>query len=431
MNKKEIFKEIIKDFQKRIFKGIVPRNIALPLDSGKIITVSGVRRSGKTYLLLDAVQKLVKKGVNFKRIVFINFEDERLEIGKSDLDLIIRAYQELYPEEDISKVYFFFDEIQNIEGWEKFSRRIYDSVSKHIFITGSNAKFLSRDISTTLRGRNLNYEVYPLSFVEFLEFSKVSPDIHSSKNLAKIAVKSKEYLSNGGFPELLFLEKAFFLKTLQEYFDVMLFKDIIERYKRKTHSHLLKYFIKRLLSSISTPVSIHKIYNELRSQGYKIDKNLLYDLIEELNSIYLFFPLRKYSASAIKREMTEKKFYIVDNGLANAISFNLSENKGSLLENAVFMRLYSAGCLLYFYKNRKECDFVRIGKDGKKEAYQVCYDLSDEAVKKREFNGLIEACLELKIKSGYVITMAEEFEKTILGVKIKVVPFYKWALTKI
>ncbi|MCG2726478.1 MAG: ATP-binding protein [Elusimicrobia bacterium] len=293
MNKKEIFQEIIKNFQEISFKGIKSRELILPLDSGKIITVSGVRRSGKTYLLLDAVQRLVKKAGNFKQIVFINFEDERLEIGKNDLDLIIRAYQELYPEQDISKVYFFFDEIQNIEGWEKFTRRIYDSVSKHIFITGSNAKFLSKDISTTLRGRSLNYEMYPLSFSEFLKFSKVSADIHSSKNRAKIAAKSKDYLSNGGFPELLSLEKTFLLKTLQEYFDVMLFRDIIERYKRKTHAHLLKYFIKRLLSSISTPVSIHKIYNELKSQGYKIDKNLLYELIEELNSIYLFFPLRK------------------------------------------------------------------------------------------------------------------------------------------
>ena len=126
--------------------------------------------------------------------------------------------------------------------------------------------------------------------------------------------------------------------------------------------------------------------------------------------------------------MSEKKFYIVDNGLANAVSFNLLENKGKLLENAVFMRLYSGGSSLYFHKNRKECDFVRIQENGKKEAYQVCYDLSDEAVKKREFAGLIEACLELKIKSGYVISMSEEFEKTISGVKIKVMPFYKWAL---
>ncbi len=428
MNKKEIFKEIIKNFQDRSLKGIKPRDVILPLASGKIITVSGVRRSGKTYLLMDAVKKLIKKGISFKQIVFINFEDERLEIEKNDFDLIIKAYQELYSEQDISKVYFFFDEIQNIEGWEKFTRRIYDSVSTHIFITGSNAKFLSRDISTTLRGRSLNYEVFPLSFPEFLEFLKISPDIHSSKNRAKIAAKSKDYLLNGGFPELLSVEKSFFLKTLQEYFDVMLFKDIIERYKRKTHAHLLKYFIKRLLSSISTPVSIYKIYNELKSQGYKIDKNLLYELIEELNSIYLFFPLHKYSASPIKREMSEKKFYIVDNGLANAVSFNLSENKGNLLENAVFMRLYSMGFLLYFYKNRKECDFVRIRKDGKKEVYQVCYDLSDEVVKQREFAGLIEACLELKIKSGYVISMSEEFEKTISGVKIKVIPFYKWVL---
>lgn len=191
----------------------------------------------------------------------------------------------------------------------------------------------------------------------------------------------------------------------------------------------LKYFIKRLLANISSPLSLHKIYNELRSQGYKIDKNLLYELMEELNSIYFFFPLRKYSASVIKRETSEKKFYAVDNGLAGAISFSIGEDRGKLLENAVFMQFHSMGSDIFFYKDKKECDFIRLAPVGKPEAYQVAYDLASADTKKRELDGLIEACKRLGLTSGAIITMSEEFEEKIDGVQIQVVPFYKWALS--
>jgi len=427
MNKKEIFKEIIKTFQEQPPVNVRKRKVSLPVNSGKIITVSGIRRSGKTYLLLDTILSILPDKSK-RNIVYINFEDERLDGDKKDLDLILGAYRELYPDENLRNVYFFFDEIQNIEGWEKFVRRVYDNVSRNIFVTGSNSAFLSTDIFTALRGRTLNFEVYPLSFSEYLSFSNMEADIYNIGNKAKIVEKSREYLSQGGFPEICFLDKNLHMRTLQEYFNVMLFKDIIERYKRKSHSYLLKYFVKRLLSCISMPVSIHKIYNELKSQGYKIDKNLLYHLLAELNSVYFFFPLHKYNFSAIKREKGEKKIYIADNGLANAISFNFSENKGVMLENAVFMQFRSNGSQIYFYKNKKECDFIRVTDGGKKEAYQVCCDLTDELTRRREIDGLIEACHCLKIKKGYLITLDEEFERTISGVKIKAEPFYKWAL---
>jgi len=428
MNKKDIFKEIIRSFHKKPPLAVKKRALQLPFNSGKVITVSGVRRCGKTFLLLDAVSGLIARGVELSRIVYINFEDERLETDKKDLDLILQAYQELYPEAELSGTYFFFDEIQNVDGWEKFVRRVYDTVSKNIFVTGSNSKLLSTDIATSLRGRNLGYEIYPLSFAEFLSFSGLNADIYDSRNRAKIAAKAEQYLHGGGFPELCFIAQDFRIKTLQGYFDVMLFKDLIERYKRRPHAHLLKYFVKRLFAGISSPVSLHKIYNELRSQGYKADKNLLYELMEELTSIYFFFPLRKYSASVIKRETTEKKFYAVDNGLAAAVSFNIGEDHGKLLENAVFMQFHSTGSDIYFYKDKKECDFIRLSHKGKPEAYQAAYDLTAQDTRKREFDGLIEACKRLGLNRGTIITMSEEFEEKIDGVQIQVVPFYKWAL---
>ncbi|MBU0716276.1 MAG: ATP-binding protein [Verrucomicrobia bacterium] len=429
MNKKDIFKEIIRSFHMKPLAAVKKRPLELPFNSGKLITVSGVRRSGKTFLLLDAISRLLAQGVEISRIVYVNFEDERLDADKKDLDLILQAYQELYPEAELSKTYFFFDEIQNVDGWEKFIRRVYDTVSKNIFVTGSNSKLLSTDIATSLRGRNLGYEIYPLSFAECLSFGGINTDIHDSRNRAKIASNAGQYLLDGGFPELFFIAQDFRIKTLQGYFNVMLFKDLMERYKRKPHAHLLKYFIKRLLANISSPLSLHKIYNELRSQGYKIDKNLLYELMEELNSIYFFFPLRKYSASVIKRETSEKKFYAVDNGLAGAISFSIGEDRGKLLENAVFMQFHSTGSDIFFYKDKKECDFIHLATGGKPEAYQVAYDLASADTKKREFDGLIEACQRLGLTSGTIITMSEEFEEKTGGVKIQVVPFYKWALS--
>ncbi|MBU2574168.1 MAG: ATP-binding protein [Elusimicrobia bacterium] len=429
MNKKDVFKEIIRSFHKKPPAAVKKRFLELPFNSGKIITVSGVRRSGKTFLLLDAISRLLSQGVEISRIVYVNFEDERLDVDKKELDLILQACQELYPEAEPSNTYFFFDEIQNVDGWEKFIRRVYDTVSRNIFVTGSNSKLLSTDIATSLRGRNLGYELYPLSFAEFLSFGGINTDIHDSRSRAKIASNAEQYLLGGGFPELFSIAQDFRIKTLQGYFDAMLFKDLIERYKRRPRAHLLKYFIKRLLANISSPLSLHKIYHELRSQGYKIDKNLLYELMEELNSIYFFFPLRKYSASVIKRETSEKKFYAVDNGLAGAVSFSLGEDRGKLLENAVFMQFHSTGSDIFFYKDKKECDFIRLAPGGRPEAFQAAYDLASADTKKREFDGLIEACRRLGLKRGTVITMSEEFEEKTGGVRIQAVPFYKWALS--
>ncbi|MFA6433330.1 MAG: ATP-binding protein [Elusimicrobiales bacterium] len=428
MVKKEVFKEIIRSFQTRPVPPVKKRFISVPLDSGKVVAVSGVRRSGKTFLLLDAVSRLLARGADIRGIIYVNFEDERLEAGRDDLDLILQAYGELYPDADLSKSYFFFDEIQNVEGWEKFVRRVYDSVSKNVFLTGSNSKLLSTDISTSLRGRNLTYEVYPLSFREYLSFSGTAAEMYPAASRNRVAAKSEEYLRAGGFPEVLSMEEGLRVKTLQEYFNVMLFKDLIERYERKPHAHLLKYFIKRLLACISTPVSVHKIYNELHSQGYKADKNLLYELLEELRAIYFFFPLKKYNESLIKREGSEKKIYVVDNGLATSVSFGFSEDRGKLLENAVFTELHTAGSEIYYIKGGSECDFVRLNEQGPPEVFQAACDLTSPSTKKREFSGLIKACKSLNLAAGKIVTWSEEYEERLDGVTVRALPFYKWAL---
>jgi len=169
---KNVLKTIIADFHSQRLRPVLPRTTILPVNSGIIISVIGVRRSGKTYLLYDTIKRLISAGIQKRNIVYINFEDERLSLQKDGLDLILQAYLELYPENDLAECYFFFDEIQNVDGWEKFVRRIYDTISRNIYISGSNSRLLSTEIATELRGRSVSYTLYPLSFSEYLDFNK-------------------------------------------------------------------------------------------------------------------------------------------------------------------------------------------------------------------------------------------------------------------
>ena len=199
---KEKLKEIIKDFHKGTLPRTKKRNLEIPLESQKIITVSGVRRSGNTFILLETMKRLLKAEIPKENILYINFEDERLDFKKETLDLIMQAYRELYPDANLAECHFFFDEIKNVDGWEKFVRRLYDSVTKNIFITGSNSKLLSKEIATSIRGRTITYEAYPLSFDEFLDFNGINIDLYHSKSRAKIANLFEKFLFQGGFIEI-------------------------------------------------------------------------------------------------------------------------------------------------------------------------------------------------------------------------------------
>ncbi|MFH0925120.1 MAG: ATP-binding protein [bacterium] len=423
--KKEIIKEIIRDFQIRELPTVNKRIVTLPLDAGKIITITGVRRCGKTYLMYDAVKRLLEKGMNKENIVYINFEDERLEFKTEELDIILQAYREMYPDTLIKDVYFFFDEVQNVVGWEKFIRRIAESLSNNIFITGSNARLLSSEIATALRGRSINYEIFPLTFREYLDFLKADTDLYNPTAKAKIIRHFKNFLLNGGFPEILHLKKEIGDKILQEYFNVMIYRDIVERFNL-TNLPALKYFMKRVFESVTNPLSVNKIYNELKSRGYKIGKNMLYEFLEAAEAVYLALPLKKYSSSILKEELSEKKIYCIDNGLLNSISYNFKNGFGKLLENLVFLELKKTGKNIRFIKNGRECDFIIIEKDEKKQLIQISYTLSDRDTKKREVTSLTLICKSLGINMGTILTYDEEMEIIENDVKIQVLPVYRF-----
>jgi len=421
-------KDIILENQNIEFPHTILRDIIIPLDLDIIISIIGARRSGKTYILYQKIAELIKLGINKEQILFLNFEDERLTLNVENLDQIIQAYTELYPENNIKDTYFFFDEIQNVKGWEKFVRRIFDTKSRHIFITGSNSKLLSTEIATELRGRTVTYTVYPLSLSEYLDFNKVEKTLYPQKNKSKVIHYTQKFLKEGGFPENIFFDKQIQLRILQQYFNVMIFRDIVERYKI-SNIETLKFFIKKIFAGITKPFSINKAYNDLKSLGYKISNKYLYEYIDYCNSVFISQSINKFDFSEIKQAKSDKKTYIIDNGLLSAIEFSVSENNGKLLENMVAMEFLKAGKEIFYFKHKKECDFI-VKEKNNFLPVQVAYEINNNETKQRELKGLIEACNYLRVNKGIIITFDTEEKFIHKNIEVSVIPVYKYFLNK-
>lgn len=427
MKEIETIKVLIANYHKSIKKVFVSRDYVLPLTLNKIITVIGPRRSGKTALLQFAAQKLVIDGVKATQIIYINFEDERLLLLAKDLDKILQAYAEMYPNQELADCYFFFDEIQNVDGWEKFVRRVYDTVSSHVFLTGSNAKLLSSEIATELRGRTYTIELLPLSFKEYLRFKKIDTQGLDTKTQAKINAAFIQFMKEGGFPEITLLPTEFHKNILQDYYHVMMYRDMIERYGF-SQVGVLKYFLKRMFECITTPFSVNKVFNELKSQGYKISKNTLYEYLDAAIAIFFCSTSTKFSHSVLKQELSEKKYYAIDNGLLNALTFAFKDDWGAMLENTVHLEFRKKGLKTFFYKGNKECDFVVEQPDGNLLPVQVCYDMDNPDTRKREFAGLTEACNFLNVKNGVVLTLSAADELVVENINIQVIHVARYFL---
>lgn len=431
MIEKELIKQLIVDFQDSLPIDVYQRELQLPIDADKIITVPGVRRCGKSSLLFYLMNTLIGKyGVKKEQILFLNFDDERFDFQKDEFDLIIQSYRELYPAIMLKDVYMFFDEVQMADGWEQFVRRIYEQYCKHIFITGSNSKMLSSEISSSLRGRCLQYEEYPLSFSEYCSFKGIDTNYHSSANRALIVNAFKDYLFYGAFPEIALSRTIYRDRILQEYYYVMIYKDMIEHYGI-TNPLSVKYFVSRVMTNLTKPTSINKIYNEMKSQGVSIGKNSLYEWIEQTKSMYLFFSLPRYTASLVKESLSDNKYYCIDNGLRSIFIHPSSDDRGKLLENLVFLHLNRTlpidGKLSYF-RGKKECDFV-LQEDFKVKAlYQVTWSMNATDTYQRELDGLLEAAHDTHCDQLYILTMEEESVIEADGYTIHVVPAWKYMI---
>ena len=427
---KEILKEIIVSNQNALPADVRNRSWEMPLNTGKIVTIPGVRRAGKSSHFFIAQNRLLESGLSRGKILFLNLDDERLDFSGNNISLILDSYRELYPKIPTNEIYFFLDEIQVADGWEKFVRRIYDNESKNIYLTGSNSKMLSSEIASALRGRTLQFEIFPLSFSEFCDFKSIEKNHYDSSNKAILINAFSEYLFKGGFPEIALGKEAFHEQILQEYYYVMIFKDLIERYKIK-NTNVLRYLVKRLLPNLTKPTSTNKIFNELKSVGVAISKNTVYELIDQLKNIYMFLSLPKFTVSPIKEFSGIPKYYVIDNGFNYALQSMVSENKGIFLENAIYLHLrrkYAFGKGLFYFKEKYECDFMCFEKQSVSELIQVCWRLENPETRKREINGLLESAAATGCRNLKIITY--DFEENIKegGLEISILPAWKFCL---
>lgn len=408
MNLQNIFQSIIALHQEEIPLSLHERSLQLPLNKQRIVTVTGVRRCGKSSLLHLTINRLLASGVDKEQILYIGFDDERLaNMDVSDFDEILQAYRLMYPDRPLSSVYMFFDEIQIVKGWELFVLRVYKSYCKNVYVTGSTAQMLSGEMSSALRGWPDEYTEYPLSFKEFIAFKGVKANRYTEEGAALMANMFKSYLLTGGFPQAVLANvETERVKLLQAYFNTMLFRDMIEHYNISASPSVVRYFLKRVFNNITKPSSVNNIYNDLKSQGLKLSKDSLYQWLDYACNIFLLHKVPKYSKSIIKQSTSLSKYYVVDFALAKSVLLPQSEEKGKALENAVYMHLarhLNENEQIYYFNEGAECDFVIANDEGVKELIQVCWEL-DEFNTPRECGGLCAASAATGCKKASIIT---------------------------
>lgn len=423
------YKKIVIEWKEFEIPFVIERDIKEEIREDFLLTISGPRRAGKTYFCFQLIKKLMKE-ISKENVLYINFEDEKLINSKAeDLDKLLEAFYELSHIDKKQKVYLFFDEIQNVKNWDSWVRRIYDTQKNiKLILTGSSSKLLSKEISTKLRGRALNIEIFPLSFKEVLKWKNIDYNINTisySKDKVNVKKAFNEYMAMGGYPSII-LNKKFEESILKNYYELMIFKDIIERNNLKEIKKL-RILANMLFESVTKEISYNNLANKLKSIGFDVSKNTIIEYISYFEDAYLFFQNIKYDYSITKQLGAIKKIYCIDNGLLNAVSFKFSDDIGKLLENLVFVELKRRNKESYYFKKNNECDFLIKEKNKIVEAIQVTKELNDDNLK-REISGLLEAMKEFKLNEGLILTYEHEEEKKIEGKKIIILPIWKWLL---
>lgn len=387
--------------------GSMQREVKLVEIDKKISVAIGMRRTGKTYLLLMRIKELLAEGIHSSRILYVDFEDDRLlPLTQEKLANIIDGFYSCYPENHNTTCYLFLDEIQNVQEWALVIRRIFSSKKIKIYLTGSSAKLLSKEIATSLRGRSISTEVWPLSFSEYLyAVADNLPELSKSKKSKDFFKKHlNDYIKIGGFPETIHQSEINRVKILQEYVQIVLFRDIVERHKI-TNIVAIKYMIYYLLSNTATSLSANKLYNDLKSQGFSLGRSTVYDYLSYIEDAYLIFSVPLFSESVRKTQSNPRKIYAIDTALVNASRLKTIGNKGRYLENLVYLELRRRDDEIYYYltEDRYEVDFFTKSLDGSLHLYQVVWDVTSSDTHEREKRALEQAQEELGVE-GVLIT---------------------------
>lgn len=374
-------KYVLRQFVERTLPVSRPRELVLPMGSGKVVGLAGVRRSGKTFLFFDTIRRLTEQGVDRRCIVYLNFEDDRLNpIRAEELDLVLRCLQELYPETLNQRVFLFLDEVQNVSGWERWVRRIQDTEDVEVYVTGSSSQLLTRDLATALRGRSITLEVFPLNFREVLAFRGIEIIPHSAENESLIRGALESYLAWGGFPEIVLADETLRPLILSEYASLMFYRDVVERYGIRNEK-LMRELLRHAFRNTAGLINVSKLHRDFGSLGFRVSKNTLFEYLGYLEDAFLVFLVPKQEPSLRKQAHNPKKLHVIDPGLVAAFKANPGRDVGHKLETAIYLEMRRTRKDLFYYINGSEVDLC----DGEGSFFiNSCWSLADAETRRRE-----------------------------------------------
>ena len=412
---REIVRQKIIDSLSRSPPPHTRRDVRLPSIRGKAIAVIGPRRAGKTTFLWQVLAEKLDRGFDRDALLYFNFEDERLGgMTTADLPMVVEEYYRLHPERrDRRTVVFFLDEVQVVAGWETFARRLLDTEQIDLFLSGSSARLLSREVATNMRGRALEALVFPFSFREFLRHRGKGPDRPLDRlTKADRSLLDKElrvYLSTGGFPEAQGASRRDRLDLIRSYVDAMLLRDVIERHA-VSHPVALRWMLRRLLGNAGGSFSINKFQNDLRGQGIPVAKDTLHEYLSHLEDAFVIRTVGIATESERRRMVNPRKAYPSDPGMIPVFDRSGKANIGHALETAVALELERRGAETAYARTAEghEVDFLARYPDGREELIQVCADLDSPAVRGRETKGLLEAAKEHRRAELHVVALDDD-----------------------
>ena len=397
-----------------------PRSLTLPTESAKVVGVCGVRRCGKTFLFFDTMRRLVAAGVDRRRILYLNFEDDRLHpVRAADLDLVLRCHRELFPELP-GRLYLFLDEVQSAPGWERWVRRLHDTVDISIFVTGSSSRVLTADLSSALRGRSVTHEVFPLSFREYLAFRGIDVTSFDATRESVVRHALEQYLHEGGFPEVVLADPPMRPLILEEYASVMLARDLAE-HRGVRNEPLMRALLRHCYRNTATLVSISKLARDFCSQGIEFGRNTLFEYVRLLEDAGLIFLLPVCERSARKQARNPRKLHVVDTGLVAAFLPGARRDVGHKLETAVFLECRRRGRGWCYGSGDVEADLV----DSEGTIWvNSCWGLTDPETIARERKAMEGA--RSRWPAGKGVVVYHEYGADVRRQFESAIPAWKW-----
>ena len=430
---KSVLKELFTDFYEEPLPEMTRRKVSIPELPRSATVVVGMRRTGKTFLLYQRMEELLASGISKDQMIHVNFEDDRLlGLTVDDLRYVTDVYYQMYPDNRAKQCYFFLDEIQNIEHWESYVRRMIDTPRTQIYLSGSSAKMLSKEFATAMRGRGVEIENFPLSLEEFLIHHKYFEEIPrniSAASRSKIQNGLEKYFTIGGMPAVQNVNDQLRTKILQGYVSAVIYRDVAERHNIP-NTQTLKFIMQMIFNNPARAISTHKIFAYLKSQQMNTSREYTADYLDYLTESYLLHRVSLHAESATKRRANPDKYYLNDIGIIRSMRVKHALDFGPLLENLVFLHLRRIGLSTEYVltSDGSEVDFITFHQDQTDyKLYQVCYDMSDPKTFEREVSALRDAGDALGISERYIITWDEE---NILDGNIKVVPVWKLLLNR-